>query len=148
MQKSVLTFADFNVGDQEVVVRHITEDDVNTFGKLSGDLNPLHMDDSFAANTPFKRRVVHGLFVGALISTAHTNLTGPGFVYVGQELNFKGPVFINDTVTVTVKVKEKKENKGMLLIETNVTNQDDKVILQGSSALMELANLEKRKNQS
>jgi 3-hydroxybutyryl-CoA dehydratase len=103
------------------------------------------MDDDFASRTPFGRRVVHGMFTAAIISTTHSNLTGPGFVYVGQELNFKGPVHIGDTITVTLTVVGKKEEKGILMLETVVTNQDGKPVLQGKSALMELERLQARR---
>ncbi|TCS74753.1 acyl dehydratase [Effusibacillus lacus] len=138
MAASLLKFEEIEIGKQEVTVCTITEEDVNAFGHLSGDLNPLHMDDEFASGTPFGRRVVHGMFTAAIISTTHTKLTGPGFVYVGQELNFKGPVYIADTITVTLTVTGKKTEKGILLLETVVTNQNKQVVLQGKSALMEL----------
>ena len=104
MSANMLTFDDVQVGRKHCLERTITASDVDVFGKLSGDLNPLHMDEEFAARTPFKRRVVHGLLTGALVSTTHTQLTGPGFAYVGQELKFLGPVFIGDTLNVQVTV--------------------------------------------
>ncbi|MBP1932647.1 MaoC family dehydratase [Ammoniphilus resinae] len=139
------TFDQIPVGTQEVTIRTVTEEDVNQFGHLSGDLNPLHMNEDFAKNTPFGRRVVHGMFTAAIISTTHTNLTGPGFVYVGQELNFKGPVYIGDTISVTVTVSNRKEEKGILALQTVVTNQDGQLILDGKSALMELDRLKQRR---
>jgi 3-hydroxybutyryl-CoA dehydratase len=137
-------FEDFEIGTQEVVIRKVTEEDVNQFAKLSGDLNPLHLNEEFAAQSFFGRRVVHGMFTAAVISAAHTNLTGPGFVYIGQDLQFKGPVFIGDTITVTLSVTGIKEEKGMLLLKTVVNNQDGQLILEGSSALMELERLKRR----
>lgn len=145
MSKPILKFDEIEIGKQEVTVRTITENDVNTFGSLSGDENPLHMDDNFASKTPFGRRVVHGMFTAAIISTTHTNLTGPGFVYVGQELNFKGPVHIGDTITVTLTVVGKKEEKGILILKAVVANQEGKTVLQGESALMELERLQARR---
>ncbi len=120
-------------------MRTISAADVDEFGRISGDLNPLHMDDVFAATTPFGRRVAHGLLTGAIISTTHTNLTGPGFVYIGQELNFRAPVFIGDTLTVTVTVVEVKAAKRILVLESVVTKQDGTQVLDGRSALKELA---------
>lgn len=140
-----LRFEDIEIGKEAVIQRTITEDDVNTFGELSGDLNPLHMDEQFASKTPFGRRVVHGMFTAALVSATHTSLTGPGYVYVGQELNFKGPVHIGDTLTVSVTVVEKKTAKSILVMETKVTNQNGQLILDGKSALKELAALQQAK---
>lgn len=142
MINSLKNFSDIEVGITEITVHSVSEEDVNAFGKLSGDLNPLHMDESFAAKTPFKQRVVHGMLIASLISTAHTNLTGPGFVYLGQELNFKGPVFIGDQVEIHLTVKGKKEGKSILLLETVVTNQDGNTVLQGKSALMALSKIQ------
>ena len=115
---------DLGPGTREVTVRTITADDVDRFAQISGDLNPIHLDAAFAATTPFGRRVSHGLHTGAIVSATHTNLTGPGFVYLGQELNFRAPVHIGDTLTATVTVVEVKAAKRVLVLETVVTNQD------------------------
>ena len=130
---------DLGPGTREATVRTISAADVDEFGRISGDLNPLHMDDAFAATTPFGRRVAHGLLAGAIISTTHTNLTGPGFVYIGQELNFRAPVFIGDTLTVTVTVVKVKAAKRILVLESVVTKQDGTRVLDGRSALKEMA---------
>lgn len=134
----VLSFDDVPIGRKHAIERTMTAADVDAFGHLSGDLNPLHMDDDFARRTPFKRRVVHGLLTGALVSTTHTQLTGPGFAYVGQELRFLGPVFIGDTLTVEVTVVEKKPAKRILILDTVVRNQKGDAVLAGLSALKEL----------
>lgn len=135
---NLLTFDDLPIGHKHSIERTMTAADVDAFGHLSGDLNPLHMDEAFAARTPFKRRVVHGLLTGALISTTHTQLTGPGFAYVGQELRFLGPVFIGDTVTVEVTVVDKKPAKRILILDTMVRKRNGDQVLAGLSALKEL----------
>lgn len=138
MTSTLLGFDDIAIGRKHVLERTIRAADVDAFGHLSGDLNPLHMDEEFAARTPFKRRVVHGLLTGALVSTTHTQLTGPGFAYVGQELKFLGPVFIGDTVIVEVTVVDKKEAKRILILDTVVRKQNGDKVLAGQSALKEL----------
>lgn len=138
VQDVLLTFDDLPIGRKTVISRTMTAADVDAFGHLSGDLNPLHMDDAFAARSPFGRRVVHGLLTGALVSTAHTQLTGPGFAYVGQELRFLAPVFIGDEVTVEVAVVDKKPAKRILILDTIVTRQTGEKVLAGLSALKEL----------
>jgi acyl dehydratase len=135
---NALRLEDIAIGREEVLERTITAVDVGVFEALSGDNNPLHMNDEFAAGTTFERRVVHGLFTGALISTAHTRLTGAGFVYVGQELRFLGPVYINDTLRIVVTVTEKKEAKRILVMQTVVQKQTGERVLEGRSALKEL----------
>lgn len=129
---------DLPPGTRELTVRTIGAADVDEFGRISGDLNPLHMDDAFAATTPFGRRVAHGLLTGAIVSTTHTKLTGPGYVYIGQELNFRGPVFVGDTLTATVTVVEVKAAKRILVLESVVTKQDGTRVLDGRSALKEM----------
>lgn len=138
MNTGLLSFDDVEIGRKHRIERTIHAADVEAFGTLSGDLNPLHMDDDFAARTTFKRRVVHGLLTGALVSTTHTQLTGPGFAYVGQELRFLGPVFIGDTVNVEVTVVGKKEAKRILILDTVVSRQTGDKVLVGLSALKEL----------
>lgn len=134
----LLRFDDIPVGRKQTLSRTITGADVDAFGHLSGDLNPLHMDAAFAAGTPFGKRVAHGLLTGAIVSTAHTELTGPGFAYVGQELKFLGPVFVGDTITVEVTVVDKKLAKRILVMDTMVRKQSGEAVLGGLSALKEL----------
>ena len=131
----LLRFDDIPVGRKQTLSRTITGADVDAFGHLSGDLNPLHMDAAFAAGTPFGKRVAHGLLI---VSTAHTELTGPGFAYVGQELKFLGPVFVGDTITVEVTVVDKKLAKRILVMDTMVRKQSGEAVLGGLSALKEL----------
>lgn len=138
MTSTLLTFEDIEIGHKHSLERTVTAADVDAFGHLSGDLNPLHMDEEFARRTPFKRRVVHGLFTGALVSTTHTQLTGPGFAYVGQELKFLGPVFIGDKLNVEVTVVGKKDAKRILILDTLVSTQGGDKVLAGLSALKEL----------
>ena len=135
---TLLSFDEVEIGRKHTIQRTLTAADVDAFGHLSGDLNPLHMDDEFARRTPFKRRVVHGLLTGALVSTTHTQLTGPGFAYVGQELKFLGPVFIGDTLHVEVTVVGKKDAKRILILDTVVSKQTGDKVLAGLSALKEL----------
>ena len=135
---TLLSFDDVDIGRKHSIQRIMTAADVDAFGHLSGDLNPLHMNEEFAARTPFKRRVVHGLLTGALVSTTHTQLTGPGFAYVGQELKFLGPVFIGDTLKVEVTVVGKKDAKRILILDTVVSKQNGDKVMAGLSALKEL----------
>lgn len=138
MKPGLLNFDDVVIGRKQRLTRTITAAEVDQFGHLSGDLNPLHMDDAFAARSPFGRRVVHGLLTGALMSTAHTQLTGPGYAYVGQELKFLGPVFIGDTVHVEVTVVDKKDVKRILILDTVVSKDTGEKVVAGLSALKEL----------
>jgi len=103
----ILYFEDLAVGMAETLSKTISSDDVVGFATLTGDRNPIHLSEHFAAKTAFGGRVAHGLYTAGLISAVlGTRLPGPGAIYVSQTLNFHAPVRIGDTVDVTVTVAE------------------------------------------
>src|SRR3546814_8475946 len=96
---------DLSVGMSASFEKTVTEADIVTFADLSGDTNPVHMDEAFAAATPFKGRIAHGMLGASLISTVFgTRLPGPGCIYMSQDLRFKAPVRIGGTVAARVTV--------------------------------------------
>ncbi len=100
-------FEDLEVGMREALVKRVENEDVIGFAELSGDRNPIHLSEHFAAKTAFGRRIAHGLYTASLISAVlGTRLPGPGAIYISQTLNFRAPVKIGDTVEVTVTVAE------------------------------------------
>src|SRR5437763_16654743 len=102
-----LFFEDLSVGMTETLEKTVSSNDVVGFAELTGDRNPIHLSEHFAAKTSFGRRIAHGLYTASLISAVlGTRLPGPGAVYVSQTLNFRAPVRIGDTVDVTVTVAE------------------------------------------
>lgn len=116
--------------------RTVTEDDIARFAELSGDDNPVHLDEEFARGTLFKGRIAHGMLSAAFISTAlGTRLPGPGCVYLSQTLNFKAPVKVGDTVVARVTVREIDPVKRRVLLDT-LCLVDDKVVLEGEARLM------------
>ena len=86
--------------------KKVTHDDVQAFAKVSGDFNPLHLDDQFAKDSIFGERIAHGMLTASHISAALNALTGPGWIYVSQSLYFRAPVKIGDTVITTVRVNK------------------------------------------
>jgi len=103
----ILYFEDLSVGMTETLAKTVSSNDVVGFAELTGDRNPIHLSEHFAAKTSFGRRIAHGLYTASLISAVlGTRLPGPGAVYVSQTLNFRAPVRIGDTVEVTVTVAE------------------------------------------
>jgi acyl dehydratase len=101
-----------------------------------GDYNPVHLDDEYAAQTAFGRRVVHGMLVASQISAALANdLPGRGTIYLGQDLKFKKPVFIGDTVTITLTVTAYRESRRIATIQTLVTNQAGEVVIEGEAVV-------------
>lgn len=103
----MLYFEDLSVGMTEVFRKTIDSSDVVGFAEVTGDRNPIHLSEHFAAKTPFGTRIAHGLYTASLISAVlGTRLPGPGAVYISQTLNFRAPVKIGDTVDVQVAVAE------------------------------------------
>lgn len=102
-----LYFEDLSVGMTETYVKEVKSSDVVGFAEISGDRNPIHLSEHFAARTPFGGRIAHGLYTASLISAViGTRLPGPGAVYLSQTLNFKAPVRIGDLVEASVEVVE------------------------------------------
>src|SRR5574341_224239 len=102
-----LYFEDLSVGMTESYSKTVKSSDVVGFAEITGDRNPIHLSEHFAAKTPFKGRIAHGLYTASLISAViGTRLPGPGAIYLSQTLNFKAPVKIGDTVVVEVEVAE------------------------------------------
>src|SRR5216110_4101048 len=103
----VIGFEDLHVGMRESLMKTVMDSDVVGFARLSGDDNPLHLCDIYAADTRFGERIAHGLYTASLISAVlGTRLPGPGAVYRSQTLNFHAPVTIGEVVTVVVEVVE------------------------------------------
>jgi 3-hydroxybutyryl-CoA dehydratase len=103
----VMYFEDLSVGLTESFSKTVSSSDVVGFAEVTGDRNPIHLSEHFAARTTFGTRIAHGLYTASLISALlGTRLPGPGAVYISQTLNFRAPVRIRDTVLVTVTVTE------------------------------------------
>jgi 3-hydroxybutyryl-CoA dehydratase len=130
-------YSDIQVGDQGTYSKTIRDEDVRRFAEITGDFNPVHVDEEFARNSLFGGRIAHGFLTGALISTVFgTILPGPNTIYLSQELNFKAPVKIGDTITAECEVLEKKDAKKILKFKTQVKNQSGKVVLDGQATVM------------
>jgi 3-hydroxybutyryl-CoA dehydratase len=107
LQLQTLYFEDLSVGMAERVSKTVASSDVVGFAEVTGDRNPIHLSEHFAAQTPFGTRIAHGLYTASLISAVlGTRLPGPGAIYISQTLNFRAPVKIGDTVEVKVTVAE------------------------------------------
>lgn len=131
----VLAFEDLHVGMRETLMKTVMESDVVGFARVSGDDNPIHLCDVYAAQTKFGQRIAHGLYTASLISAVlGTQLPGPGAVYRSQTLNFHAPVKIGDVVTVVVEVVElvQEGRKARLTCEALV---DGKVVLDGEAVV-------------
>ncbi len=130
------TYDEIQEGDSATLVRALTEKELVLFAAVSGDVNPVHLDAEFAKTTMFGEQIAHGMWSGSLISAAlATVLPGPGTIYLGQELSFRRPVKLGDTLTVTLTVKEKL-SKNRVVVDTLVTNQNDEKVVVGTATVM------------
>ena len=126
-----------NVGDSAEVSKTITDEDVRAFAELTGDRNPVHLDEAFASATRFGRRIAHGMLGASLISTVlASELPGPGSVYLSQTLRFTAPVFLGDTVTARVTVRHVREDKPVVTLETVCTNQRGERVVEGEAVVL------------
>ena len=124
-------------GDSATRTLEITDQTIRAFAEVTGDTNPVHLDDEYAAGTRFGRRIAHGMIAAGLVSATLANdLPGPGTVYLNQTLKFKLPVYPGDTVTATVEVLTVRPDKPIVTLSTVCTNQKDKVVLKGEAVVL------------
>lgn len=131
---------ELQIGDKFSATKQITDAVVRAFAELSGDYNPIHLDEEFAKTTRFKKRIAHGMISGALISA----VLGYEFkerrvVYLSQTMNFIAPVFLDDTITATATVTHIREDKPVVTIETVCTNQNGETTLTGEGKILILS---------
>jgi acyl dehydratase len=124
------TFDELRVGDTASSTRVLTRQDIELFAIVSGDVNPAHLDPSFAESQMFAGVVAHGMWGGVLISAVlGTELPGPGTIYLGQDLRFCSPVHIGDAVTTTIILKEKRADRSIAVFDCTCTNQHGKEVI-------------------
>ena len=129
-------YEDLEIGQSHETVHEITADDIQRFAEVSGDFNPLHMSDEYAATTMFEKRIAHGALTASYISTViGTKMPGPGCIYVGQNLKFKAPVKAGDTVVARVTIMETFPDKNFVKLQTQCL-VGEKVVLDGDATIM------------
>ena len=127
---------DLSVGQSAEAVHVMTEADVARFAEVSGDHNPVHLDEAYAETTRFKGRIAHGMLSASYISALIGNsMPGPGTIYVSQSLNFKRPVRIGDEVTTRVSIESIDLAKGLVTISTACLVRG-KAVLDGQAVVM------------
>ncbi|MDF2097353.1 MaoC family dehydratase [Aquibaculum arenosum] len=129
-------FEDLRVGMTDVISRTVTESDIVLFAGVTGDTNPVHLDQAFAEQTMFKGRIAHGVLGAGLISAVFgTKLPGAGCIYVDQNLRFRAPVRIGDTMVARVTLKELIPAKNRAIFDTRCV-VGDTVVVEGDATLM------------
>ncbi len=129
-------FEDLSVGLEASLIRTVGPQDLHAFSDLTGDSNPIHLDDAYAASTPFKRRIAHGMLSASYISAVFgTKLPGPGCVYISQTLNFRAPVHVGDEVMATVRVMDLIEARKRAIFGCTCA-VGDRVVVEGEAVIM------------
>ncbi len=127
----------YELGRWESVTRTVTAKDVERFAEATGDTNPVHLDEAFAATTRFKHRIAHGMLVGSYISALiGTDFPGPGAIYLSQTMKFIAPVYLGDTLTIRASVAGYRPEKEILTLETVVTNQHGVKVVTGEAVCL------------
>ena len=125
------------LGASASITKTVTDDDVVAYAEVSGDKNPVHLDDAYAAQTRFGERIAHGMLSAGFISAVlGTKLPGPGAVYLSQTLKFRAPVTLGDEITATATVVNVKEGKPIFTLETVCTNQNGEKVLEGEAVIL------------
>ena len=124
----------FKIGQEEKLKKVFTGEDVEMFAKLSMDMNPVHIDEEYAKNSFFGRRIVHGFLSSSLISAVIvTQLPGPGAIYLHQDINFRKPVYLGDEITAIVRVVNIKPEKRLLYLDTKCVNTNGDIVVDGEA---------------
>jgi 3-hydroxybutyryl-CoA dehydratase len=127
----------WEVGAKEELEVVVTDEKVRAFAELSGDKNPIHLDDEFAKNSIFKQRVAHGMLTASFISTfLAEKMPGPGAIYRKQNLKFVSPVPVGEKVKIVGTIKQINESRGVFVIDTTVYKEDGKVAIEGEATAM------------
>lgn len=130
-------YEDIQIGDKASFTKTISESDVYQFAGITGDYNPVHINSEYAGQSVFKERVAHGILTAGFISAVlGTKLPGTDTIYLSQNLDFKAPVKIGDTITAEVEVLEKKDRKKIIRLRTIVKNQSDIIVVDGEAVVM------------
>jgi len=130
------TYDELRVGETASLQRTLSQQDIEVFAILSGDVNPAHLDEAYARGTPFHHVIAHGMWGGTLISTVlGTRLPGPGTIYLSQQLNFLKPVGLGDVITVSVTVMDKGD-KHRVRLACVCTNQEGQTVITGDAEVM------------
>ena len=124
------------VGYKASMTHRVTDKMVRQFAEMSGDFNPIHLDDEYAAKTIFKKRIAHGMILGALVSRYLNETIGSGGIYLAQTLKFSKPVYIDDEITFDLEVLKLHKVRGFGVIGTIARNQNGEVVMKGEATIM------------
>lgn len=131
------TINQISIGDNASFSKTVSESDVYNFAGVTGDMNPVHINQQYALQTVFGKRIAHGIMaLGFISNVLGTQLPGPGVIYVEQTAKFLKPTAIGDTITATVEVIKIDEEKNRVWLYTYCTNQDSEIVVEGEAMMM------------
>ena len=126
----------YSLGQSAELSRTFGHNEVTSFAELSGDTNPIHLNEEYANGTPFGARIVHGMLVASLFSTLFgIVLPGEGVLYLGQTLKFRAPVYLNDTINARIEITHLREDKPIATFRCECTNQAGEIVVEGEAVL-------------
>ena len=132
-----LSYNDISIGQQESFIIKITESMVDKFSNLSGDLNPLHMDNEFAESSSFNKRIVHGMLLASFFSQLiGMKLPGKNALYFSQTLNFRSPCYIDEKIEVIGEVTEKSDSTQIITVSTTIFNKSKTCLIDGIAKII------------
>lgn len=130
-------YDELTIGSTAKLSKVITDEDVRRFAEISMDRNPIHLDEEAAKASIFGRRVAHGILAAGLISAViGTQLPGKDTIYLGQNLKFTAPVYLGDEITAQVTVVDKRDDKHIITLKTEIENQDGKIVVDGTATVL------------
>ncbi|XSG74136.1 MaoC family dehydratase [Herpetosiphon llansteffanensis] len=127
----------YTIGQSARLRKTITEADIILFAGISGDANPVHIDEVAARESRFGRRIAHGMLGAGLISAViGMHLPGPGTIYLNQSLAFRSPIYIGDTVTAYAEIKSLRDDKPIATLMTQLLNEEGKTLIEGEAIVL------------
>jgi len=127
----------YTIGQSARLRKTITEADIILFAGISGDANPVHIDEIAARESRFGRRIAHGMLGAGLISAViGMHLPGPGTIYLNQTLAFRSPIYIGDTVTAYAEIKSLRADKPIATLITQLLNEEAKILIEGEAIVL------------
>lgn len=135
-QATTIYLEDLKIGMQATRTREITDSDIKMFSEVSGDRNPVHLDDAFAAKTIFDKRIVHGMLTASMFSAViGEQLPGNGCIYLGQSLKFVAPVYPGDIVIAHVEITKVNRQRARVMLDCRCT-VGAKTVLTGKAEVL------------
>lgn len=129
----------YKIGQEAKIMKSFSTSDIEYFAKMSGDENPVHLNQEYAENTIFKRKIVHGFLYSSLISAViGTKLPGNGSIYLHQELNFLKPVYHNENITALVRITQIKKEKCLIYLDTFCLKDNSEVVVEGKAIIKKI----------